>query len=391
LVATEIALALAVLSSATLLVKSLLRLQSVDPGYDVESVLSFRLVLPEATYPDSATGLTSALLAQLDAGLRALPGVSSVAFATSLPPDELQIRNDYTVEGATSGARGDSGVAAWIQADPEYFRTMRIATLRGRVFGPEDREGSPQVAVVNEAFARRHFGGADPVGRRIQGGSWSPAAPWSTIVGVVRDVSYSGGPADEPEPTVYLPYAQHLYLRSPFVLIRSSADAASLAPAVRRLVSDLDPAVPLRDVATMEDRVRGSTAAPRLRTTFLSLLAGVALVLAVTGIYGVVAYDVTQHRRETAVKRALGASWRDISRAALGSGLRFTAAGIVMGSVGALLLMRAFGGLLYEVVPLDLGVLAAAIAVTAVTAFIACSVPATLATRVDPMSVLRDE
>jgi predicted permease len=388
LVVAEVALALTVVTSAGLIVKSLFRLQEADLGFRPQGVLSFRLALPEQPYARAERA--QALMASLEDKLRGLPRVRSVGVAMSLPPDLLVMSNNYTVEAATPNAAGPSDVAEWNVVNSDYFTAMGIRVLRGRAFDTRDRAESPGVAVVNEAFVRRHFPGGDGLSRRLKAGDWAPQSPWITIVGVVKDAPYENGAWGGPNPMVYLAHSQNL-LQAPYVVIDCSEDPAALVPAVRTAVASLDPRVPLRDVATMTDRVHRSTAVPRFRGLLFSALGTLALLLAVTGIYGVMAYHVSQRRRETAIRRALGARGDQIVRSTLGAGLRLAFAGIILGTAGAVALTRSLSTILYQVDPRDPAILGAGAAVLAATAVIACAWPAVRAVRVDPSTLLREE
>jgi putative ABC transport system permease protein len=387
LVVAEVALALTVLSAAALLVKSLVRVQHVDPGFRSDNLLSFRLALPDQPYENADR--TRTLLVDLDARLHALPGVTAVAYAMSLPPDLLEISNNYTLEGAAPGAAGASGVADWNVISADFFTTMGIRVTRGRRFEETDREGAPLVTIVNESFVRRHYPHGGAIGQRLKGGEWDAAGPWTTIVGVAADVPYSGvwGGAS---PTVYTAYAQNLWLQSPYVIIKA-AEPSGLVQDVRRIVGALDSRVPLRNVATMNERLRLSTATPRFRGLLFSSLGGLALMLAVTGLYGVMAYHVRQKRRETAIRRALGARTGQVVRSTLGAGLRLALAGIVLGTGGALAASRSLSALLYHVDPGDPGVLIGMATLLVAAAALACAVPALRAAQIDPATILRDE
>lgn len=390
MVMAEVALTLTIVAGATLLVKSLRRLEAADPGFDSRGVLTFRVSLPEATYPDSIPDRAAGFFGALLPALRNLPGVTAAGLSGALPPDDLQIRNNYTVEGTEQGGRGPGDVAEWIVVDTGYFSAMRIPVLRGRQFGPGDRDSAPPVVVVNQSFARRHFGAGTAVGKRLKGGDWDPEAPWLTIVGVVGDVAYSDGLAKGVEPTVYLAHAQNLWLSSPFLVVRA-AETSGLVSPIRGAVTALDPAIPLRDVATLEERLRDSVAAPRLRSMLFATLALVALALALTGIYGVLAYEVSLRARETAVRLALGASTADVVRMIVADGLRLSGIGMVLGIGGAVALARALSAFLYGVKPFDPSGLAVAVGIMLAAAVAACLIPARSAARTEPIDALRAE
>jgi predicted permease len=393
LVATEIALTLAILVPTILLVKTLLRLERENPGFRPEGVLSFRLALPPDPYQDE--NRLDAFLQGLDMRLRAAPGVTSVAIASSLPPDQGQESNNYTVEGDEPGRPGKgnqgSGVAQWVIATPDYFAALGIPVIRGRGFNVADRVGAPQVAIVSQAFASKHFPRRDALRRRFKGGDWDPQAPWTTIVGVVGDVPYERGVWGGASPAVYLPYAQNRGSRWQFVVARTTVDEHLLISAAHTSVRDLDPFVPLRDLATMSERTRASLSVPRFRTTMFTLLGAVALTLAITGIYGVLAYHITQRRRETAIRRALGAPSAMIVGDVVKAGLSMTAVGTIFGLAGAWALARTLSSFLYRVAPDDPAVFTTAALALVSAALVASVAPALRAVRADPLTILREE
>jgi predicted permease len=392
LVATEVALTLAVLIAATLLVKTMARLQAEDPGFRAEGLLSFRLVLPPDPYGERAR-LTRAL-GEIDERLRALPGVQAIAFAESLPPDQLQQSNNYTLAGEEPGTPGrtaqGSGVAQWNVVSPDFFPALGIDVLQGRGFTAADDERAPLVAVVSETFARKHFPRGDALGRRLKGGDWDPAAPWITIGGVVRDVPYASGVWGGNSPTLYIPLAQLPPSRWQFVVLQG-AGVDRAVPAVAAAIRALDPRVPLRDVRVMAERLRASASTPRLRMLLFAALALIAVALAITGIYGVVAYDVNQRRRETAIRRALGASSSRVLAAVVRSGAQLTAAGVVAGLAVAWGIARSLTGFLYGVEAHDGWAFFAATVVLIAAALLAMVIPGAAAVRSDPLSVLREE
>lgn len=388
LVAAEVALALTVLVGATLLVKSLARLEGADPGFRSAGIVSFRLSLPFDRYDTARTG---AFLTTLSDNLRAMPQVNSVAYASALPPDRLTMSNNYTLEGAVPEAAGRGGVAEWLTASRDYFTTLGIRVTRGRGFLDSDRPESPAIALVSESFARRRFPGQDAVGKRFRGGDWNASSPWITIVGVVSDVPYERGVWGGAGETVYTAASQNLRVGTPYFLVRASGDTSRVGSAIREAVRAMDASLPVRDVATMDERLRHSTLAPRVRGVLALTLASIGLALAVTGIYGVMSYHVSQRRRETAIRRALGARTGQVAGGVVGSGLRLAALGIVAGVGGALALTRSLSALLYQVAPNDPSVVLFAAAILAATAALACALPALRAARVDPVSILREE
>ena len=389
LVVAEIALTVMVLSGAVLLTKSLLRLQAIDPGFRPDGVVTFRLSLPDEPY--STEDRVALFAASLEDRLRGEPGVSSVAYALSLPPNLLVMSNNYTAEGGSLDSAGVVGVAEWNVVSTDYFSAMGIGVARGRPFTLDDRARSPRVAIVNDAFVRKHYPDGQALGRRLKGGDWDSTSPWTTVVGVAADVPYGKGLWGGADPTVYLPYAQNLWLQSPYVIVKSDGDPSLLVPALRQAVKSIDPNLPLRDLATMNERLRTSMIEPRLRSLLFALIAGLALALAVTGIYGVMAYHVNQRRRETAIRRALGARASSVVGSMVATGFWLVGSGVFLGTVGALLMSHSLAALLFRVEPRDPVAVVTVAALLATAALLACAVPAVRTARIDPASVLRDE
>jgi putative ABC transport system permease protein len=389
LVATEIAIALTVVAGASLLAMSLARLENTNPGFDADGVLSFRLSLPNRAYdrPRTATFVTT-----LDSRLREISRTLEVSYASGLPPNRSEWMNNYTFEGSLPDSRGPTLVTNHMVVSPGYFKTLAIPILRGRDFAPLDRDDTPDVAIVNEMLARRQYPGQDPIGKRLKGGDWNAKEPWTTIVGVVGDVPYGpGGVWRGAAPTVYTPYAQNLWVNSPYVLLKTTGDPASVVATARAAVLATDPGLPLRDVATMQERLRASTLLPRFRSVVAYALAGIAFALAVTGVYGVMSYHVNQRRRETAIRRALGAGRTQVVGAVVGAGAQLAGIGIAFGIVGALAAMGSLRTVLYQVAEHDPRVLVSAAVGLLASAVLSCAVPAMRAARVDPMIILRDE
>ena len=395
LVVAEFALALTVLVGAALCVGSLRELQRVDAGVASEGVLVARVTLPRATFPEEAQ--LEQYLVRLTERAAALPGVAAASVAMGVPPDRLVMSNPYTPQGAVLGPGERAPVAEELLVGPDYFRTLGIPLLAGRAFTDADRGEAPPVAIVNETLARRHFPNGDALGRWLQTGDPNPDAPKLAIVGIVPDVKYVGLDAD-PAPTIYVPYRQHLWWRSMYVVVRrrcapsgEACDAAALAAPLRAAAAEADARVPLQDVRTMDALLSDSVAAPRFRAGLLAAFGLVALALAGTGIYGVVSYGVTQRRRETALRLALGASPGHVVRQVVGGGVRLALVGVALGVPLALAGARLLRELLYGVSPVDPASYALAAAFLALLGVAACLVPARRATRAEPSAVLRAE
>ena len=391
LVVVEIALALILSAGAGLMIRSLSELQRVSPGFDPGHLLTFQLSVPRAQYPE--TPKVRAFYDQLVQRLEALPGVRSAALSLSLPPNLLQVTDNFMVEGQVLPPNQGAPVGPVVMVSDAFFNTLGVPLVRGRVFDERDEDGAPPVVIVNEALAKKYFAGVDPVGRRFKVGGperpIGPDNPWMTVVGVVGDVKYSGLDA-APEPTYYLPYRQSTW-RGQFVVVRGSSDPHALATAVRGVVASLDKDVPITRVRTMDELMHASVAPPRFRTVLITIFALVGLLLAAIGIYGVMAYAVAERTHELGVRIALGADRRAVLRLVLGETFVLAAIGIAVGLAGALAMARLIQSLLFGITSTDAVTFIGISALLAVTALAASCVPARRAMRVDPMVALRYE
>ncbi len=386
LVVAQLSLALVLLAGAGLLVRSLHRLASVNPGFDPADLLTLSVELPQATYPDDAR--RSAFFAQLVARVGEMPGVSAAGAVSFLPLTNGGASTRFTIVGRPAPEPGH-----WTSADirivaPGYFGAMRIPLERGRGLTAADRAEAPPVVLISETMARQFWPNENPVGARLQI-NWTHPDVHPEIVGVVGDVHGSTLDGDL-RPMVYYPQAQEAS-GSMTIVARHGANAAGLAGAVRAAVRELDRNLPVSDVATMSTRLVRSMSDRRYPMLLLTVFAALAVVLAAIGIYGVLSYAVNQRRREFGVRIALGARGADVLRMVIGSGMRLTLTGVAIGAVGAALGARALGRLLYDVRPTDPLTFAAVAGVLTVVALAAICFPALRATRVDPITVLRSE
>ena len=385
LVIGEIALALMLSIGAGLLVRSLLRLQQVDPGFDPTGVLTVRVPLPNGRY--ETDGKVLSFYARLDERLRGIAGVQSVGGVSQLSLETSGYTSDFTLEGWPSGTYGSE--VAHRRVTPEYFRTMRTSVLAGRVITADDRADSPQVVVINEAFARKHFPGQDPVGKRVAFDRVPDSTTtWNTIVGVVKS-QHQTKLSLEPQIEVFEPVTQ-----SPsglYMVLRTAGDPASLGPAVRRVVGELDPALAIESMRTMEEVRARSLARERFLTTLLLVFAGVGLALAVVGVYGVMAHMARRRVREMGIRLALGAQANDVRWLVVRNGVRLVVIGLVIGTAGALVATRTMQAMLFGVAPKDPLTFVAVPVVLILTALVATWVPATYASRADPATALRAE
>jgi predicted permease len=388
LIVTEVSLSLVLLVGAGLLLRSFVRLQSVELGFRPQRVLTFRVTPSGANYREDAQ--YSAFYSEVIRRLKPVAGVEAVGAINTLPLVKGPTRG-FQVEGRPPLTPDKWPGANYRSVSPEYFRAVNVPVLRGRALDERDDEKSPQAAVVNQALARRVFPGEDPVGKRINfGGKGGDGQPiWVEIVGVVSDVRSIELNA-EPEPEVYASHLQVPFEGMSFV-VRSSVEPESLAPAVREAVRAVDGAQPVSEVRPMEQLVSDAAAQPRLNFLLLGVFAGVALLLAAAGIYGVMSYAVTQRTHEIGIRIALGAQGRDVLRFVVGQGMALALVGVAAGLFGALLLTRLMSSLLYGVSATDPLTFAAVSLLLTLVALAACLVPARRATKVDPMVALRYE
>jgi putative ABC transport system permease protein len=384
---TQIALSIIVVTGAGLMVRSILAVSRVVPGFQAEGALALDVMLPGSRYAEPAS--RSAFFSQALDRIRALPGVESAASVHCLPLTGSCWTSVYQAEGLPETSAAQLPISAFNQVSADYFRAMRIPLLEGRSFTPADGASSAPVAIVNARMAQRHWPGASPIGKRIRQGFPESGNPWREIVGVVGDV-LQNGPEWEVLPEIYFPYdqaptaAMRLVMRS-----QGDGDPAMLAGAATMEVHRLDPAQPVENVRPMTAYLGDSMARRRFSTLLLVMFAALALVLAAVGIYGVVSCSVSERTHEIGVRMALGARAADIARLVLGRGMRLTLTGVTAGLAGAVIVTRFMSGMLFGVTPNDPLTFGAMAALLAGVAMAACWLPARRASRVDPMTVLR--
>lgn len=392
LVIGEVALALMLSVGAVLLVRSLLRLQQVDPGFDPNGVVTARIELPGAQYgckrDDCSDSKVDGFFARLEDQLRAVPGVQSVGSVSDLPLTTTGYSSDFTVAGWPEGTYGSEVVHR--RVTPDFFKAMRTPLLAGRPFSAADRLTSPGVIIINEALARKHFKGQDPIGRRITfDKAPDSTSAWNTIVGVVKD-QHQTKLSIEPQIEVFEPLSQ-----SPTpglsVVVRTVGDPASLGPVIRRTVAEMDRTLALSSVETLNQVRAASLARERFLTTLLLLFAGVGLALAVVGVYGVMAQMARRRVREMGIRLALGAQANDVRWLVVRNGLRLVTSGLAIGTAGAFVASRTMQTLLFGIAPKDPMTFILVPAVLVLTGLIATWVPAAYASRADPATALRAE
>ena len=388
LIVSEVALSLVLLIGAGLLFRSFLRLQAVELGFRPERVLTFRLTPSGTNFTEDPQ--FSDFYRQVAERIRTLPGVDTVGVINTLP----------LVKGPTSGFRVEGrplttpdkwpGVN-YRSVSPDYFRAVNVPVLKGRVFDAHDNYSAPRVVLVNQSLVRRDFAGEEPIGKRINlGGTQPDGQPsWFEIVGVVADVR-SLELNTEPVPEIYTSYLQDPFAGMSYV-VRSAVEPESLIQAVREAVRQIDKAQPVAEIREMDQIISEVAAQPRFNTLLLSLFAGVALLLAAAGIYGVMSYSVTQRTHEIGLRMALGAQTRDVIRLIVGQCIKLTLAGLALGLVCAYAMTRIMATLLYGISPTDPSTFAVGTLLLVVVALLACYLPARRAAKVDPLIALRYE
>jgi predicted permease len=387
LVISETALALVLLVGAGLLVKSFARLQDVNPGFSPDHVLTARLGLPDAGYPDAAA--RRAFWERLVGKIRALPGVTAVGLTSNVPFSGTGASGSYSIVGYTPGPTEARPHGRQQIVGGDYFRVLRIPLIAGRLFNDGDTADSPRVVVIDEILVDRYFAPRkiNPVGQQIRRGG--PDSPPFTIVGVVGTVNSIDLGEPVTKERLYYPVTQQS-LASMALMIRAGLDPLSLVSAVRGTVESIDPEQPIADVRTLEQWMARSMEGRRAPMLLLALFGGVALALSAIGIYGVLAFSVVQRVREIGIRQALGADRRAILSLVLGQGLRTAGFGIAIGLAGSFLLTRYLQTLLFGVGAHDATVFAGVTVLLLGVAAAACLIPATRAMRIDPMTALRE-
>ncbi len=391
LVMSEVALALVLLVGAGLMMKSLAQMLRADPGYQTEQLMTMRVALPGARYDTEAS---VAFWDQLLERAAALPGVSSAGVISHLPLSGAYASGSTAVERSDAVPLTEGFNYPFIEADrrwvsPDYFQTMGVELISGRNFTRADNVDALPVAIVDEEFADRFWPGEDPIGQRVTLGAGGGQPTWREVVGLVRHSKHYDLTTVGRE-QAYFPYAQ-FGINAMYLTVRTTAEPAALSRALQSEVWELDANQPVSDLQTMGDRVSGTVAQPRFNLVLLAGFAVLALVLAAVGIYGVIAYSVGQRTHEVGVRMALGADRGAVRALFLKQGMGTVGLGLLFGLVAALALSRLLTSLLYSVSPADPTTYIAVAAVLTLVAAAACLVPASMATRVEPVSVLRDE
>ena len=391
LVVAETALAVLLLSGAGLLFKSFQRLSQVSPGFSPDHLFLATIVRSPVAYKDANVRLS--FYDRLFERVSALPGVRAAGGISTVPVTGSGSALYFNIAGHPPRTPQEYVLANYRVASGGYLKALQLPLLAGRWIDDRDRENAPAVVVVNSTFAKTFFPNQSPMGQHIQvGATPDSTVPWMEIVGVIADTKQSL--ASESAAEMYAPYRQAdkvLPVSLMAVVVRTSGDPLALANSVRSIVRELDPNQPITNVQTMEQNISQSVAAPRFRTVLLAVFAGIALLLAAVGIFGVMAYSIAQRTREIGLRMALGASRAQVLRLVVGSGVKLTFIGIAIGLVGSVALTRYLASMLFNVRPNDPVTLLGVVSALVVVSLCACYLPARRATRIDPVVALREQ
>jgi putative ABC transport system permease protein len=387
LVVLEVALAVILLVGAGLMIRSFINVQRLDLGFDPDRILTTRVALFGPGYQQAPRVID--FYRDVVTRVAATPGIEGAAAVGTLFLSATPNSTNFSIEGRPDFTPEESVEVPLDAITPNYFSVMRVPLVAGRFFDDRDAADAPDAVIINQTMARMFWPGESPIGRRIKYGSQTSQAPWMTIVGVVGDTRRTGLDAVV-RPETYLPHAQ-----SPAggmtLVVRTAGAPEDAVPALRNAVRAIDPVIPLFATRSIEELLGEMTAQRRLNTLLLSVFGAVAAIVAGVGVYGVLAYSVTQRRRELGVRIALGATAATLLHLVLREGLLLAGTGLIAGLLGALALGQVLTSLLYGVSATDPATLAAIAAAAAFTALLACVVPAIRAMRVDPTSALRAE
>jgi putative ABC transport system permease protein len=392
LVVGELAMALVLLIGCGLMLRAFWKLQDVHTGVAANNVITMRVSLPSGTYTNDAK--IADFWARLEERIAHIPGVQSAALAYGLPPLRSPNMNDTEIEGFVKREGGPiENVDFYQLVTKDYFATMGIRLMDGRLFDDHDAAGAPGSVIVNHTMAMTFWPGQSALGRHVRPSGGGPKAAWSTVVGVVDDVKNGG--LDRPAGTeLYLPNRQAEHAGAPdmsIVMRAQSQNSAALVGSVREQLNEMDSSLPLAEVRTMDEVLERAQARPRFLTLLLSLFSITALAIATVGIYGVVSYSVARRTKEFGLRMVLGAQGGDVLGLVMKQGAAMVVIGLAAGLITAFALTRLMASLLFSVAPTDAATFASVTAVLAGVALAACYVPARRATRVDPMQTLRYE
>jgi predicted permease len=386
MIVSEVALALVLLVSAGLLIRSFTTLARVDPGFASANVAVVQVFVYGDRY--RTDGQRMAFYDRTLERLRTVPGVERTGLVSAMPfiSANINIKGTFRVEGRPAPPERELPTTYLTVATSDYFRAMEIPLRKGRLFTDEDRTNSTPVAIINDQLAERFWPGENPIDQRVTV-NWLRRPLTLRVVGVVGRLRHDALDSD-PRPELFMPLAQTAFGSMTFV-VRTGGDAAALIPSLRSRIWEIDPTLPVYDASTVDALVAHSLAPRRFVTNLLSVLAGLAFVLATLGIYGIVTFSTAQRRREIGVRMAVGGKASDILALVLGEGARLIGLGVLLGLLGSLAATRVIAALLYGISPADPLTLAGTTALLALVALIACYLPARRATRIDPLAALR--
>ena len=388
LVTAEVAISLVLLIAAGLLINSFLRLRNIDPGFKVDHLLTMKIELPEPKYEEFER--RTAFYNDLVQRVQSLPGVQSAAVTTNLPLYRQGNSIGVRLEGKPEPPPGQELIVVTRVVSPGYFDTMSIPLLAGRPFNDQDTDKTPNVVIISETMARRYWPGEEAIGKRLATRRIRSDADWIQVIGVVKDVRQFELNA-EPRPQMYISYRQPSFFAAEDLVVKTDVEPASMAAAVRKAVWEIDKDQPISNIKTMEEILADSIARQRFSMLLLGLFAGVALLLAAVGIYGVMSYSVAQRTHEIGIRMALGAQTGAVLKLAVGYGLKLVVAGVLIGLVAAFVLTRLMSTLLFGVTPTDPMTFALISLLLVGVAAVASYIPARRATKVDPLIALRYE
>lgn len=385
IVVAEVALSLVLLISAGLMIRSFAGLLRIEPGFNPEKLLTMQVVMPHLQYaePQQKIGFSE----QVFERVRALPGVTAVGASSGLPPVFNQLRNSFGVEGYQPAGASESMTANQITINNEYFKALETPLVQGREFDSHDTATSPEVVIISHSMVRRFFPDGNALGKRLTFG-YTRAPEWRTIVGVAGDLKYSGSLYSEAEDAIYLPY-QQLPPGGMYLFVRTPSEPQAMAAEVRNVVRTVDPDVPVAKIRSMKEVLAESVAQPRFYALLLGIFAAIALILASIGLYGVISYAVAQRTQELGVRMALGANTGSIIKLVVMHGLRLAIIGVAIGLFLAFGITRVFASLLYGIDSIDPLTFVIMPLLLILITLLASFVPARRATRVNPVTALR--
>jgi putative ABC transport system permease protein len=366
------------------MIKSFVRLQQMNLGFNPDQVLTVNLSLSRFRYPEERQQV--AFYQEALARLQSVPGVQSAAATTGLPLTVDLSGSDFRIEGRPEPEAGKEMIIHTRSVSPGYFKTLGISLVKGRDFSDRDKSDAPGAAIINNDLARIYFPSEDPIGKRI---TFNEGKSWLSIVGIIGDVKQLGLDSNA-DPEVYFPYLQATSPRVSIV-VRTASDPLSMTAAVKSQIQAIDKDLPITNAKTMQQLLAESISGRRFNMLLLAIFATVSLALAIVGIYGVMSYAVSQRTQEIGIRMALGAQAIDVLKLVVKNGMSLALIGVALGLAGAFALTRLLASLLFQVTPTDGATFSGVAICLIVVALLACYIPARRATKVDPLVALRNE